>query len=216
VSELTYTLVTDGSSDASLKAVLEWLLRANGVSCAIQGEWADLRRMPRPPTTLETKIGAAAALYPCEVMFVHRDAENASRQLRKKEIETAMQAATFEDGRKPVWVSVVPVRMQEAWLLFDENAIRRAAGNSSGRAALMLPALERCEYLADPKSLLLGLLREASGRSARRRAKLRVAMMTQRIAEYIEDFSPLRSLPAFAALEEELREAIRQHRWDRR
>lgn len=40
--------------------------------------------------------------------------------------------------------------------------------------------------------------------------------MTQRIAEYIEDFSPLRSLPAFAALEQDLREAIGQRGWDRR
>jgi len=215
VSELTYTLVTDGSSDASLKATLDWLLRENGVSCAIQGEWADLRRLPRPPRTLETKIRAAAELYPCEVMFVHRDAENSSRQSRKRGIEAAMQAATFE-GLAPVWVSVVPVRMHEAWLLFDENAIRRAAGNPSGRSALVLPALERCEYLADPKSLLLDLLREASELGTRRRGKLGLAMMTQRIADYIEDFSPLRSLSAFAALEQDLREAIARHRWDRR
>jgi hypothetical protein len=42
------------------------------------------------------------------------------------------------------------------------------------------------------------------------------SLMTQRIAEYIEDFSPLRSLPAFAALEQDLREAIGQRGWDRR
>jgi hypothetical protein len=40
--------------------------------------------------------------------------------------------------------------------------------------------------------------------------------MTQKIAEYINDFAPLRSLPAFAALEQELQEAIERHRWDRR
>jgi hypothetical protein len=102
VSELTYTLVTDGSSDASLKAVLEWLLKANGVSCAIQGEWEDLRQMPRPPKTLEARISA---------LFVHRDAENASRHVRRSEIAAAVQAATFEEGRPPVWVSVIPVRI---------------------------------------------------------------------------------------------------------
>ncbi len=51
---------------------------------------------------------------------------------------------------------------------------------------------------------------------ARRKAKLRVAAMTQRIAEFIEDFSPLRALPALVALEQELRQAIRQYNWDRR
>jgi hypothetical protein len=216
VSDLTYTLVTDGSSDASLKTVLEWLLRANGVSCAIQGEWADLRQLPRPPIRLEERIGEAAALYPCELLFIHRDAEDESREFRRSEIEAAVQAAKFDANAVPAWVSVIPVRMQEAWLLFDEMAIRRAVGNRYGTVPLQLPALDRCEALADPKTRLFEVFREASGLGARRRAKLRVAMMTQRIAEYVEDFSPLRSLTAFTALEQELREAIGRHRWDRR
>jgi hypothetical protein len=67
VSELTYTLFTDGSSDASLKGALEWLLRENGVSCAIQGEWADLRQLWHPPRRLEERIATAAKLYRCEL-----------------------------------------------------------------------------------------------------------------------------------------------------
>jgi hypothetical protein len=111
------------------------------VSCAIQGEWEDLRQMPRPPKTLEARISA---------LFVHRDAENASRHVRRSEIAAAVQAATFEEGRPPVWVSVIPVRMQEAWFLFDEIAIRRAVGNPSGRVTLHLPSLDKCEDMADP------------------------------------------------------------------
>src|ERR1022692_1669929 len=67
--------------------------RPNGLSCAIQGEWEDLRQMPRPPKTLEARISAAVALDPCEVLFVHRDAENASRHVRRSEIAAAVQAA---------------------------------------------------------------------------------------------------------------------------
>jgi len=165
---------------------------------------------------LEERITKAAELYPCELLFIHRDAENEPREVRQNEIETAVRAAAFEGGVAPVWVSVIPVRMQEAWLLFDEMAIRRAVGNPYGRIALQLPGLDRCEDLADPKTRLYETFRDASELGARRRAKLRVAMMTRRIAEYIEDFSPLRSLSAFAALEQELREAIVRHRWDRR
>jgi hypothetical protein len=200
VRELTYTLVTDGSSDASLKRVLEWLLRANRVDCAIQ----------------EQRISKAAELYPCEPLFIHRDAEGEPREARRNEIEAAVQAATFDGGLAPVWISVIPVRMQEAWFLFDEMAIRQAVGNPSGRVALPLPPLDKCEDLADPKARLYEIFREASELGAGRRAKLRVAMMTLRIAEYIEDFSRLRSLPAFAALEQELQEAIGRHGWDRR
>jgi hypothetical protein len=39
--ELRYTLVSDGASDQVLLPILTWLLRANGVRCAIQPEWAD-------------------------------------------------------------------------------------------------------------------------------------------------------------------------------
>ena len=77
--------------------------------------------------------------------------------------------------------------MQEDWFLFDEIAIRQAVGNPSGRVALQLPALDKCEDLADPKARLYEISREASELGARRRAKLRLALMTRRIAEYIED-----------------------------
>ena len=53
---------------------------------------------------------------------------------RKNEIERAV-AEAFQAGQPPAWASVIPVRMREAWLLFDETAIRKAAGNPSGGAA---------------------------------------------------------------------------------
>ncbi len=39
----------------------------------------------------------------------------------------------------PVTVPIVPVTMTEAWLLFDERAIRRAADNPAGENSLQLP-----------------------------------------------------------------------------
>lgn len=36
MTELRYTVVTDGSSDVALIPILTWLLRANGVAYAIQ------------------------------------------------------------------------------------------------------------------------------------------------------------------------------------
>ena len=47
MTELRYTFVTDGSSDAVLIPILTWLLRENGVEFAIQPAWADLTRIPR-------------------------------------------------------------------------------------------------------------------------------------------------------------------------
>lgn len=41
MSPLTYTLVTDGSSDRGLIPVINWALRENGVSGTINPQWAD-------------------------------------------------------------------------------------------------------------------------------------------------------------------------------
>lgn len=215
MSDLSYTLVSDGGSDSALMPILDWLLRGNGVKCAIQGQWAELRWLPRPPTSLAARLNLAVDLFPCELLFVHRDAEAQPSAVRKNEIGRAV-AEGFDDGQPPAWVSVVPVRMREAWLLFDETAIRRAAGNPSGRAALHLPSLARCEDLPDPKNLLQDILREASELNPRRRARLPIGPMMRRVAEYTRDFAPLRTLTAFTALERELREVIATNGWDRR
>jgi hypothetical protein len=99
--------------------------------------------------------------------------------------------------------------MQEAWLLFNENALRRAAGCPNGSAPLALPPFARIEQEPDPKAILHHLLRAASGLSGRRAKQFRPQVHAHRLAELIDDFSPLRKLPAFQALEEELSAALK-------
>ena len=150
MTELRYTLVTDGSSDIALIPILTWLLRENGVAHTIQSEWADLNRVPHSKRRrLEDKIYWSLELYPCELLFVHRDAEREPRENRVSEITTAIQRVVIS---VPPRICVVPVRMQETWLLFDEPAINHAAGNSSNRQSLNLPPINRLEDLPDPKA----------------------------------------------------------------
>jgi hypothetical protein len=118
---LTYTLLSDGSSDRALLPVLQWLLRA-GSGRDFQSQWADLRRLRRPPKTLPERIQAALDLYPCDLLFVHRDAESEGWERRVEEIRQHLRVPADQTV-----VCVVPVRMQEAWFLFDERAIRLAA-----------------------------------------------------------------------------------------
>lgn len=66
---------------------------------------------------------------------------------------------------------VVPVRMTEAWLLFDQLSIRAAAGNPRGVEELNLPKLDTIENIPDPKATLYKALTLASGLSTRRRSK---------------------------------------------
>lgn len=211
MKELRYTLLSDGSSDKALLPLLTWLLRSHLVEYAIQSTWADLRRLPKPPKKLLQRIILSLELYPCDLLFVHRDAEKETHQKRVVEIQEAI--LQVKSVQVPPFVCVIPVRMQEAWLLFDEAALRRAAGNPNGHQVLDLPDVAQLEELPNPKNILHELLRQASGLSSRRVKKFSVNERVHRVAELIDDFTPLRSLPAFMMLEAEIKQVIKAQSW---
>jgi hypothetical protein len=145
---------------------------------------------------------------------VHRDAETAPSEDRVREIHAALEESKGQvRWGRDVTVCVIPVRMTEAWLLLDENALRLAAGNPSGKDPLDLPPIHRLEQLPNPKATLHDLLRQAGGLSGRRLKSFRVRSAVQRITEMIEDFSPLRALTAFQALETEVRQVVGKQKW---
>jgi hypothetical protein len=150
-------------------------------------------------------------LYPCDLLFVHRDAEGQPFQQRKDEIYRSI--GNLELGVVPPWVCVIPIRMTEAWLLFDEAAIRHAAGNRSGRQPLVLPDVRQLEELPDPKSVLHELLRMASGLHGARLKRFRSAESASRVSALVTDFSPLRRLFAFQELEASLRDVTIRKGW---
>jgi hypothetical protein len=86
---------------------------------------------------------------------------------RCDEIEEPVNAVR-NSGILTPHIPVVSVRMHEAWLLFDEAAIRCAAGNPNGNIPITLPAARSLDRIQNPKELLFDLLRTASGLSARR------------------------------------------------
>ena len=71
-----------------------------------------------------------------------------------------------------------------------------------------LPSLARVEDLPDPKAVLNEALLRATDKPARRLRKFRTGQAVQRLAELIQDYSPLRSATAFRTLEEELRTVL--------
>jgi len=207
MADIHFTLLTDGPSDRALIPILTWLLRLYFPESAIQPAWADLRRLPIKPRTLAGRIQWSIELYPCEILFIHRDAEREDRRSRVREIDEALEEIT--DRALPNTIRVIPVRMQEAWLLFDELAIRKAAGNPNGTESLSLPVFQRVEQLPDPKRVLYSLLEQASGLTGRRLKGFRHSFYASLIADYIDDFSPLRTLSAFRALESDVEEQSR-------
>lgn len=213
MKELRYTLLSDGSSDQALIPILTWALRQQGLRIPIQDQWANLSRIPKLDRRLQLseRIELSLELYPCDLLFVHRDAEKETYGTRLTEISRALESTSTVDPE--VVIAVIPVRMQEAWLLFDEMAIRLAAGNPNGQEPLEFQPLVNFEGLPDPKDVLHDLLRKASGLSGRRLKKFSASKAARRVAEFIDDFTPLRQLSAFNAFESEVKAVIEAQGW---
>jgi len=211
MKEIRYTLVADGPSDAALIPVLAWLLREHDAGTAFVPQYADFRGLAEPPRRgdNENRIKQSLILYPCELLFVHRDAEKQPPSLRRREIETAIASLRSKTKEAvPPCVCVIPVRMTEAWLLFNEQVIRRASGNPNGKVPLDLPRTSKLEALPDPKQILHDRLILASELTGRRRNAFDVRGAVRQVANLLDDFSPLRNLPAFSSLEEEIRSTL--------
>ena len=132
------------------------------------------------------------------LVFVHRDSENLSLQQRLRE---------FEAVTRPNVVPVVPVQMSEAWILFDDAAVAKAAGSPSSRVPV--PAIAEIEGIRNPKERLDELLFRAAGSPAGRRGRnFKRSIVDRRVsvAEYISDYDPLRRLPAFRRFQKSLAE----------
>ena len=104
-------LLCEGSSDAALANVLEVLLTRMTREPASVSTRLDLRG------SVETKLGNLqqndAGIY--DLIFVHRDADNAGLKARVAEIARAVES-TQDTFSIPV-IPVVPVTMTETWAL---------------------------------------------------------------------------------------------------
>lgn len=205
MTPLRATLVSDGSSDRVLVPVIRWLLGLHASPGVGSVDWADPRLSAG--RSISERLRTAAESYPCDLLCVHRDAERASLAARQDEIRRALISWSHPA------VCVVPVRMQEAWFLFDAMALRTAAGNPGGRMALPLPPARSVERLPDPKRHLHQLLRRASGLRGRHLERFDARLHVHRLAEVVRDYTPLRRLGAFRVCERELRDVLRQNGW---
>lgn len=188
-----YTLLADGTSDGALLTPIQWIIEKHfpGLRTLQQFAQHDL------PASLglQARVDEALRAYPCEVLFVHRDAEREGYNDRFQEIARAL------GKREQSWIPIIPIKMTEAWLLGSEKAIRAAAGNPNGREKIRLPSVGEWERLPDPKEDLFEAIRVASELRGRRLAGLPVKRMRALVAERTEDFSHLRALHSFRELE---------------
>jgi hypothetical protein len=195
MQRFTSTLVAEGSSDQALIPLIEFVLDAY---CDIPHVTTFASDFVVGP--LQERVAQALTFYPCDMLFVHRDADRELVSKREKEIRAAVQISNA-----PTVVCLIPIRMTEAWLLVDELAIRRAAGNTSGKVKLGIPPIASLEGQTDPKSVLFAALEKASELGPHRLRRFDRNQARRQVSGFIEDPSVLRNLPSFVHFESQVK-----------
>ncbi len=199
-------LIGDGSSEAMLLPLVQRVL----------DQYAELRfnaiffqNIDRPSAGLLKRATSAIKRESPDLLLIHRDTEKEIRTIREQEISQELHTLNHP------WVPLIPVRMSEAWLLVDEEAIRYAAGNPRGTADLRLPPLHKLETLPDPKEILCTALEVASEMTSanRKRRNFNPYKLRHYIANQINDLSTLRRLPSFSDFEKSLHLELKKMGW---
>ena len=189
--QLAYAVVADGGTDRLLVPIIQWAVHR--LDPAVEILEPEFRKRKGGVAEFLADYSTGAML-----IFVHRDSEKLTLEERLDEFDTV--------NRQNV-VPLIPVRMSEAWLLFNGSAIARAAGRPSFHVPV--PKVVQIEDIPDPKAWLDKLLFQAAGEPAGRRGKIFKRSISRRrtgVAEYISDYSPLEQLPAFRSFQQSLAE----------
>lgn len=214
--DLRYTLLPEGTSDRALMPILTWTLEQhfNDTGSTITGSMVQSDRLPAGRmATLSSRISTSVEVYPCDILFIHRDEDGRGVDHRQTEIDAAVAEADLPLDVSPI--AVIPVQMTEAWLLLDERAIRESAGFSNGRVPLNLPNATEVERRSNPKGILRDAIRKASGQTGRKLKSLNLAEARASIATHMEDLSQLRLLASFQHFESAVAETAQRLREQR-
>ncbi len=218
MSQLLCTLLGEGPSDDALMAIIEWVLKHPSLGLFPEADvvlqFDNPNRFPRT-FSLADRIVESSRDLPCDVLFIHHDADSSTPAVWARAIREAISEARRRADDVPPSVPIVPVREMEVWLLIDEMSIRRVARKPQGRAPLNLPGIHEIERCADPKAVLREALRLAS-ELPRRRWHQVDSIVPRAVADVIENYAPLRQLPAFQAFEAHVRRVIQDQGWPER
>ena len=199
-------LLADGPSDEPLGRHVARIAQRHGFELDVVAP--DLRRLDPPPgRRVDARLQAVFRFDDrFDLVIVHRDAEAQDPQRRREEVANGVAAVREVVPALPV----VPIRMTEAWLLVDEDAIRRVAGRPTGTEPLGLPAAGDVEDVPDAKHVLRRALETASGAKGRRLRSFKrdFGGQRRRLLEGLDHGGPVSQLSAWQALESSVEAAL--------
>jgi len=218
VSYLGLALFAEGLTDhrflgSVLNRLCTELCHSHGRTPVDIGEVLELHTLPGfEEQSRAERISAAArrAATAWHILFIHADADADAKAAREERIKPAMNrlTATGEFSSDRI-VAVIPVKMTEAWMLADPDALRKAL-HLAENLDLELPARTReLERLTDPKTQLQQITRLSSTRKRQRRRRDPLKSLPRQLGDSIS-LDCLRRLPAFQTMERELRQSLTQ------
>lgn len=191
--------IGEGTSDRPLADVVVDLLLDRDIEIRITAPDLALA-LPRVGHATDSKIAAGMRLFEGvpDLLVVHRDADAAGPAARRQEV---VDAASVQAFGVPL-VPIVPIRATEAWLLFDEAAIRQVAGKPGGRDSLDIRRPHHVEDEPKPKDVLRAALAAASEATGRRRDMVikRFPQHRRQLLERLDRSGPVTQLAAFQQL----------------
>ncbi|MBK8477890.1 MAG: hypothetical protein IPL39_16770 [Opitutaceae bacterium] len=87
---IRFTLVSEGSSDIALLPILRWALRADARVREVEAQFVRPSELPPARARLAERIRVACALYPADLLFVHRDSDKDPPDVRRCEVRQAI------------------------------------------------------------------------------------------------------------------------------
>ncbi|WP_281185337.1 DUF4276 family protein [Trichlorobacter lovleyi] len=162
---------------------------------------------PREQRILEAAKDARGSW---NLLFVHADGAGDSVRARTQQVQPAIDLLQQELSREGTGVAVIPIRETEAWAICDGDALRQVFGTTLNDEQMELPRLPSLvESDLDPKETLRKAFLHTT--PSGRHRKQGVSPMLNALGEQVS-LQQLRRLTAFAVLEHELKQALRQLR----
>lgn len=162
------------------------------------------------PTYAERVLAAARHTAGYHALILHADADHPTAERAMSErIQPGLDLVQQTDERVCDQIlPLVPIRMTEAWLLADPDALRAVIGTRMDAQALGLPARSRqVESDPDPKQTLQQVIQTALANRPRRRRRLSLGSLYEPLARQI-NLEQLNMIPAYQQFVDDLTKTL--------
>jgi hypothetical protein len=149
----------------------------------------------------------------CHALLVHNDADRLEyNEAKRQRFEPGLQLVRTCGGEVcQHLVPVIPVRMIEAWMLADSNALKNVLGTNLDQQTLGLPRRAALvETIADPKYRLNEIIRKINAAAgSRRRQPINLNAKLEPLARQV-DLNRLFEVPSYRAFVNDLTKTLEQ------